>query len=261
MIKKTLLSVFFIACNFLSAAYSLPASCPKLSQLSDKQIKSAFVDWLPDGDTIHTTDGQKLRLLHINTPEINPTTSKPAEAFALEAKSQLRELIGQSKKIYWINDIRVTDKYHRELALVFNHQGILINANLVAQGLAHTLILVPNQVYWQCFSEVQRSARKLRHGIWNTTQFTPQLAKNIQPKRKFQLVSGTITQIKNSRKNRWLVLDNELFVSISHKNRNRYTQFNKYFKVGENITLQGYIYRAQGQLRMRLTHPSMHLTK
>ena len=46
------------------------------------------VEKVIDGDTIITTDGDSVRLLDINTPEISHNKN-PSEPFAIEAKKEL----------------------------------------------------------------------------------------------------------------------------------------------------------------------------
>ena len=257
-LKKTLFSVFFIACCFsrLSLA-GIGENCPQLSGLNKADIHSATVDWIPDGDTIHTKSGLKLRLLNINTPEINPTSNKPAEPFSKAAQKRLAELIDSSDKFFWIADKRKKDKYKRELAYVFNSEGLFLNAQLVSEGLAHTLVIPPNQAYWRCITESEKKAFKNKQGIWSHAKSKTIKAAQVKPNQGFQLVSGKITQIIDSKKNRWLVLDKYLWVGIARKDFKNFKAKKLEFKMGEIISLRGYAYKSYDKLRMKLRHPAM----
>ncbi len=263
--KKTLKSVFFvIGFSFSQFSFALPPSCPKLASLDQSKIKSAIVDWLPDGDTIHTKNAEKLRLLNINTPEINASKkhkNKPSEPFAKAAKEALSQLIGKSNKIYWVTDVKSKDKYGRELALVFNESGVFLNAQLVLEGLAHSLVIPPNQLYWHCIRVAQTIARKANKGIWSVPFFQPKSVKQIKENSGPQLVSGKITEIINSKKYRWLVLDEVLWVGIKRQDFKYFAKDDLNYKVADEIILRGYPYQSHGKLRMKLQHPAMLLQK
>lgn len=261
--KKTLYSVFFVISLLVSQTTSaLPLSCPQLSTLDKNSIKSANIDWIADGDTIYTTTGEKLRLLQIDTPELNASkkhSNKPAEPFAQAAKKELANLIGKSNKIFWITDTISKDKYGRTLAFVFNDAGLLLNAQLVLTGFAHTFVLPPNQIYWQCIKESENLAHQEKRGIWSHAFFQSKNVKQVKANQGWQLVKGKLTQIINSKKYRWLVLDDSLWVGI---NRNDFKYFEKAqlnYQLGDSITLRGYAYLSHGKMRMKLQHPAMVL--
>ena len=89
------------------------------------------VDYVYDGDTITLTNGDKVRLVQIDTPELSP-----AECYGKEARDLLKQLIGNSK-------IRLTrepsadnrDDFGRLLRYV-NVSSTNINLELVKRGAA-----------------------------------------------------------------------------------------------------------------------------
>jgi len=265
--KKTLISVFFIVCCFLFQLQAIAQTCPTLDGFDQSELKSGAVDWVPDGDTIHTSKGNRLRLLHINAPETNATKPIAAEPMALQAKNELIRLIGESKAIYWLNDKRIKDKYGRELALVFNQAGDLINAQLVASGMAHILLIPPNDLFWRCMTAAEKKARRQSKGIWNFKVFRAKRVRQagssknapLKANQGFQLLSGKITQIKQTRNNRWLVLDDHLWVGIPNKNLELFAAEKIKFTQGKMVTLRGYVYHSYGKFRLKLKHPAMLL--
>jgi len=261
--KKTLFSVFFIACFFIptlfAAAISDVAGCPQFADFPQAQFHRGQVRWLPDGDTVHTLAGEKLRLLHINTPEINATKPKPSEPFALAAKSKLAQLLGESGQIYWLTDAKAKDKYGRDLVLLFNAKGQFVNAELAAAGLAHMLVIPPNQRYWQCIYRAQQHARELKLGIWATPSVYARPLTLLRPNEGFQLIDGTISEIKPSSKQSWLILDNQVWVGIPNPDQVYFNDEQRAFKVGQKITLWGYLYLSHDKLRVKLHHPAMLL--
>ncbi len=288
VLKKVLSGAFFITSILLhptlSQAFSqkfipatkqqsvqplptLPSICPSLSEFPDSKIHSSQVKWIPDGDTIHTTDGHKIRLLHINTPEIRKKHRKAGknhkkpnssnQYYAQTAQKYLQQLVGKSGRIYWVSDIRRKDKYGRELAFIFNQQGSLINAKLIQAGLAERLIILPNQKYWQCIVRLERQARKAQRMLWSTGNNRPLPTNKVKANQGFQRVTGKITAIKNTRHNQWLILDNQLWLGIPNKNKKSFKNRPLNFKVNETIIVKGYVYYSHKKRRMKLYHPSM----
>ncbi len=253
LFKKTLSSVFFIiGIHYSAIIFAENCPTPQLSKLHTDTVK-----WVPDGDTIHTEKGHKVRLLHINTPEINPKSHKPPQAFAIQAQKKLQQLIGQSQRIYWQFDQRKKDKHGRELALVFNQQGDFLNAKLVEQGLAHRLFILPNHTFWQCITNAENRARKNKLGIWSLSQNSPKSPSQLKPNHGFQLIQGQVTTIEQTRNNRWLVLDKRLWVGIPIQNMQWFTGKQFDIQVGTTISLWGYVYESHGKLRVKLKHPAM----
>ena len=257
ILKKAPISAFFIGFIFSWQAQSKTNHCPQLNDIAPNQLTTATVKWVVDGDTLHTEQGEKLRLLHINAPEINPKSTKPAEPYALDAKAKLRQLAGKGRTIYWLSDSRAQDKYGRTLALVFNDKQQFVNAELIAAGLAHTLVLPPNDKYWQCIKTAEIQAAKATAGIWSdklTAFITPSQAK---PKQGFQLIRGQISQIKDSRRYRWLILQQNLWVGIPRQRLDYFNLQAIQFKVGEQLAVRGYVYHSHGKKRLKLNHPAM----
>jgi len=255
---KVLFSTFFIASILLSqtlfAASNQPI-CPELTDFRPQQIHQGKVKWIPDGDTIHTQKGHKLRLLHINAPELNQTNNKPAEPLAKASLNKLKQLT-TDPTIYWIYD---KDRYERELVWVFNQQGVLVNHQLMTSGLAQTLIIPPNYHYWQCFQQAEHRAIAAKAGIWHDFPDSLKSAKKIDQNDGFQRVQGEITKTIDSRKYRWLVLDRHLWVGIKRKDMQYFQPNSLNYKTGDVLRLKGYVYYSYGNLRMNLRHPAMLL--
>lgn len=260
--KKVLLSTFFVALTFLSsflfsATANSIASCPKLADLTTSKLHSDSVSWVVDGDTLHTTGGKKLRLLHINAPEFNPNKKRPVEYFATESQKKLSQLAPKGSTIFWTYDHDMKDSYGRDLAFVFNQKGQFVNQQMVISGNAQTLVVPPNQKYWRCINDSEKTAIKLLSGMWQNTSQVWVPAKKLTNQSRFQLTSGTITRVVDSKKYRWLILDDNLWVGIKRRDFKYFAQQALNFKVGERLSLKGYIYHSYGHLRLNIRHPSM----
>jgi len=114
-----------------------------------------------DGDTISLKGGEKVRLLGIDTPEIG-------EPFSVEAKRFTRDLV-QYKTVRLEFDVRARDPYARLLAFVYvktDSGWVLVNAELVRNGLARLLFIAPNRRYREYFEEALHEATICHRGLW-----------------------------------------------------------------------------------------------
>ncbi len=255
--KKALISAFFIALlnHFPAAAAPL---CPQISNLTAPLGVRDHVQWVVDGDTIHTRTGRKLRLLHINAPEINPKKNKPAEYYANASRETLIKLAPKNSEIFLLYDQKLKDRYGRELALVFNAKGTLINLQLVKLGASSTMVVPPNEYLWHCFRKAQKLAQQNRVGLWSSSPQVIKSARNLTNERNFQWVSGKVSRVKDSNKYRWIILDDKLWVGIKRNDFQYFSESELKFKQGDSLTIGGYLYQSYGKLRVNLRHPAMY---
>jgi len=122
-----------------------------------------FVSKVIDGDTVELSNGEKVRLLGINAPEIN-------EPFGEEAKEFLSKML-EGKKVYLEEDFKVRDGYGRLLAFVFIDDKN-INLELVRNGLAHTFELNKISKYVKELREAEYLAMKNQLGIWKKSNIS-----------------------------------------------------------------------------------------
>lgn len=123
-----------------------------------------FVKWIVDGDTIVLTDGQKVRYIGINAPEL-ARDDHIAEPYGAEAKRFNARLL-QQKKVRLEFDREPNDRYQRRLAYVFLKDGTFVNAEMLSQGYAYLLYVRPNVKYHSTLLAAQRAAMSGKRGIW-----------------------------------------------------------------------------------------------
>ena len=119
-----------------------------------------------DGDTILLSNGEKVRYIGINTPEVHhPTRGKePYGEVAAEANRRLVE--GKTVRLEF--DVRQRDKYGRLLAYVYV-DGQMVNRTLVRDGYAEVATYPPNVRHQDEFLKLQREAREQSRGLWAST--------------------------------------------------------------------------------------------
>lgn len=149
MQKRTMAIAFIV---IMAAAYLINSSIPPV-------LQETYVTKIVDGDTIVIEGGQRVRLLSIDTRE-------RGENCYDEAKSRLEELI-LLKNITIEADKEDKDQYDRLLRYVYL-DGVNINMEMVAEGLAVVYIYEPNVKYRSEFAEIERQARDAGGCVWTT---------------------------------------------------------------------------------------------
>ena len=125
--------------------------------------REARVERVVDGDSIVLAGGEKVRYLGIDTPERGEPCFE--EALALN-----RRLVAGKTVILHVCPDRPTDKYGRTRAFIrlpspsSPDSGLLVNAELVRQGLARTRFLTP------CEHEVAESFVELEIEAWRSSK-------------------------------------------------------------------------------------------
>jgi micrococcal nuclease len=135
------------------------------SNLSDKNDTSALVVRVIDGDTIELEDGQHVRYIGMNTPEITDKR-KIVQCFSKEASVKNTELV-LNKQVRLEKDISETDKYGRLLRYVYIGD-IFVNDFLVREGYAHSSSYPPDIKYRDRFRLSEQYARAANIGLWSS---------------------------------------------------------------------------------------------
>ena len=116
-----------------------------------------------DGDTITMSNGEKVRLIQIDTPEL---ASK--ECYGIQAKSELSKLLNQAGEVSLTSDPNLdeVDKYGRSLRYVFVGNTNL-NLKLVEIGAAAPYFYRGEQgVYAAQLLKAAQTAQKRKLGMW-----------------------------------------------------------------------------------------------
>ncbi|APH38794.1 thermonuclease family protein [Methanohalophilus halophilus] len=150
MFKKTL--IFVVALLIL-----LSSGC--LSSDENQIVNSTTtVVRVIDGDTFVMDSGEKVRLIGVDTPELD-------EPYYTEAKDYLSNRI-EGKQVLLEGDSSNRDTYGRLLRYVWL-DGELVNRELVEEGLALSRAYEPDTKYQHIFAEAQQNARDAKLGIWS----------------------------------------------------------------------------------------------
>ena len=132
-----------------------------------------------DGDTIVLSDGLKVRLTGIDTPEVyfsekllkdskkSGQDVKTIQALGRRASAFTKELC-LGKKVRLEYDVDRRDRYKRTLAYIYLEDGTFVNAKIVQEGFAQVMTVVPNVKHADLFLKLQNEAREANKGLWKT---------------------------------------------------------------------------------------------
>jgi micrococcal nuclease len=122
--------------------------------------ETAMVTQVVDGDTVVIDNGQRVRYIGIDTPEVYPQP----EAGGMEAWQANRKLV-EGKEVRLERDISETDKYGRLLRYIYVN-NTLVNAELVRLGLAEARAYPPDTKYQKLLEQMEREAKQAGRGVW-----------------------------------------------------------------------------------------------
>lgn len=219
----------------------------------DEQVR---VSKIYDGDTVKLEDGRKVRFIGINAPEIG-RDGKPSEPFAQKARQRLIQLLDDNRVIGLRYGQERRDHYGRLLAHPYLKDGRSINALLLSDGLAAHIVVPPNSWNYQCYGEVERSARQISKGIWQTSRFRPHSSHTLPlSTRGFHLVQGRVERIGRSRKSLWLNLEGDVALRVPRNSLDNFTQYRVESLAGMNVVARGWVNYHRDKLVIIIRHPA-----
>ena len=206
-----------------------------------------------DGDTIILGDKKHVRLLGINTPEIE-SRQRAEEPGGVAAKKWLQDQL-QENKVYLEYDQVRRDKYKRLLAHVFLPDGKHLNLALLENGLAVVSIIPPNGRYTDKLIQAQQHAEKLKLGIWAMPEYQPRPINQITTHAKgWQRFIGAPVAIKKNKKYTRLLFNDKVDIRVANTNLDLFPALDTY--VGKSLEIRGWVARKKDSYTMLINHPS-----
>lgn len=127
-----------------------------------------LVNYIIDGDTIELSNGERVRYIGIDTPEIRQKQGSKwiynPMPYAEESKASNKKLV-EGKSVRLEFDVEKKDRYNRWLAYVYIGDK-MVNLELVKQGYAMIYTRPPNVKYVDEFVKAQKDARENKRGLW-----------------------------------------------------------------------------------------------
>jgi micrococcal nuclease len=157
---------------FLHLACAVSLVC--FATISLTQARQFFkVKQVVDGDTIVLENGQRIRLIGVDSPETGSVSKKPSQRFGKEAADFTRQMVeGKRVRLEYdqANAVRGymdSSPEKRILAYVFLEDGTLLNAEIIRQGYGYAFSKYRFERMEE-FRRLEREARENRRGMWAT---------------------------------------------------------------------------------------------
>ena len=130
---------------------------------------SGLVSRVVDGDTIQLSNGEWIRYIGVDAPELRRKVGtqwiEEPQPWAGEAYELNRSLV-EGKRVRFEWDVEHRDRYHRLLAYVFV-DDLFVNAELVKAGYATVFTFPPNVRYRRIFLDLEEEAKTEHRGLWS----------------------------------------------------------------------------------------------
>jgi len=217
--------VFLALFLFFSFTIQAAEQCEATGELEKAQIKRVV-----DGDTIHLVDGRKVRLVGIDTPELDHKHGFH-DPYAVEATTFLRSLVDQFVYIQEAKSGR--DRYGRYLYYLFDKDRISLTSQLLSEGLGYRIAVPPNLAYQACFEGAETKARNAHKGLWQQTL-------QWQPKAGFAISHVAITSITKNRGGWWLETNQDLVINLSSSVIDYWPAQKIFYLEGKEVEVRGW---------------------
>lgn len=133
--------------------------------LNSEDESQVLVKRVVDGDTIVLENGEIIRYIGIDTPELE-SSSQSVQCFAQEAKEFNKRLV-EGKEVRLEKDVSDRDRFGRLLRYVWI-DDLFVNEYLVKEGYALASTYPPDVEYQDLFLEAQTKAKDENKGLWKS---------------------------------------------------------------------------------------------
>ncbi|MFA6142375.1 MAG: thermonuclease family protein [Candidatus Omnitrophota bacterium] len=136
-----------------------------------------YVERVVDGDTFKLSDGRRVRLIGVDTPEYhysekllrdsrrNHQDMKSIQAMGRKAYDFTRHLC-EGKKVRLEEGVKGQDRYGRLLVYAYLEDGTFVNARILEEGYGQVMTVPPNVKHADMFLKLQRRSREEGKGLW-----------------------------------------------------------------------------------------------
>lgn len=218
-------------------------------------LEQAVVAWHYDGDTLRLADNRRVRLLGIDTPEMNYRKGTP-QPLAERALRRTQALLPKGSPVRLARDRQAQDRYGRMLAHAYRSDGVSVEETLLSEGLAVIFILPPNVAQADCLRAAEWQARLAHRGLWGLPAYAPQPASRIVADGSYRLVRGQVSGAV--RRGNWilLTLNQRVQLRIAHTDWKDFMPADPLAWRGRTVIARGKIQSRNGRPQLRLWHPA-----
>lgn len=152
------------AASWLAVALVLTLPQSAAGQREASSSAACVVQRIADGDTFTCTDGRRVRLIGIDSPE------SQQHPYGDRARTALVRLLPPCASVMLEPDAAGWDRYGRVLAYAWSGP-ILVNEAMLREGWAVLYTVPPNVKYVDRLRRAQNEARAASAGLWSERGF------------------------------------------------------------------------------------------
>ena len=239
-------------CLLIASTAAVHASDSSLAScLRNRSSDAVRVAKVTDGDTLALTNGQRVRIIGINTLELN-AKSQASRASARAATDALRSLVG-NREITLIAGPERRDRHGRRLAHVLNKDRVNVGAELIRRGHATAVAVAQNTLCADHHFTLESEARIKSLGIWETpSEWFIDDDTIARDSRGFKLMKTSITSINSDGNQSILRFSNGISATLG-----------KHWTVappgkqlvGKRVEIRGWVSGERTRPKLTLHHP------
>ncbi len=211
-----------------------------------------------DGDTLFTESGERVRVLGLNTPELEGPYTR-AEPLGDAARRAAHSFLGNEHRIYLEMGTRTRDRHGRTLASVFRRDGRSLSQDLLQRGLGFFTAIPPDLHRLECLRAAEQQARRQGRGVWKHRHFAPRPARSITARDEgFRRIAGRVQKVSAGRSSWWLELDGPVVLLVPRKSMN-YFPNGVTALAGKDIVVRGWLSNRSGSRAVKRGYKPMML--
>lgn len=221
---------------------------------ASEKVTLAYIN---DGDTLTLKDGRLIRLIGVNSPEIDHQYPGLSQPYSLEARAFVASKLNVGDELALMFGPTQLDPHGRTLAYVFTADGLLLQQALLQQGFAMARVYQAHP-FWECFAELEQQARTQNVGLWQFDDYAPKatLAIGQQDLNQYRLVRGVVTDFERKGQYLWLILDDNFYVGIPQAGSGNFSNVLALNSLKRAVVVRGRLYFSYKKWQMIATHPS-----
>lgn len=220
----------------------------------DEQVELKYVN---DGDTITLKDGRLVRMIGIDTPEIDFQYPELSQPYAKEARHFLQKYLqpGQVLNLYF--DQKRLDPYGHTLAYVYTEKGEHLQEILLSHGFAKTRVY-QNDYFWSCLNQVELTARDKKLGLWSHPDYRAKTVDELgrSDRNRWGEVMGVVTGYERKGQYLWLILDEKFYVGIPRAESGKFSNILNLNLLESRVIVRGSLYYSYKKWQLISSHPS-----
>jgi endonuclease YncB( thermonuclease family) len=221
----------------------------------DAPGKRVSIEYIIDGDTVILGDGEHVRMVGIDTPELGHH-GDPDQPGAAAARDWLRTRLPRGSQALAVADRENRDRHGRLLRHLFLPDDTNLQAALLAEGLAAPLVIPPSLKFLSCYQQAADAALHARAGLWGRPEYLSTDPDTLAPDtRGFRIIRDRVQKVHWTRGGAWLELSGPLSVTIPAADFRAFDRNALAALPGQQVEFRGMVYPYGGRLRLYLRHP------